>query len=166
MRFKKIVFSPWLNVLIRVILGGVFLYAGVSKLSDPKAFARIISHYDLVPEGLLASVAIVLPALEILVGVGLFFAIRGSLSVVFGLLVMFVFVLWYGRLKNLNIGCGCFSLQELNNFAGLREVFYRDIGMIIGVVYLYVSNWVSGSKTNFGQVTKIKNKLKEVLRNA
>jgi uncharacterized membrane protein YphA (DoxX/SURF4 family) len=156
LRFKKIVVSPWLNFLIRVILGYVFLYAGVSKISDPKAFARIISHYDLVPEGLLAPVAIGLPVLEVLAGVGLFFAVRGSLSVVFGLLVMFVFVLWYGILKNLNIDCGCFSLWELDNYAGLQKALYRDIGMIVGVVYLYVSNWASGSKTSFGQGTKIK----------
>jgi uncharacterized membrane protein YphA (DoxX/SURF4 family) len=166
LRLKKIILSPWLNYLIRFILGCVFLYAGVTKLFDPKAFAKIISHYDLVPEGLLAPVAIGLPVLEVLAGVGLFFAVRGSLSVVFGLLLMFVFVLWYGILKNMNIDCGCFSPQELNNYAGLQQALYRDIGMIVAVVFLYVSHWVSGSKTRFSQGTKIKNKLKEVLRNA
>jgi uncharacterized membrane protein YphA (DoxX/SURF4 family) len=165
LRLKKILLSPWLNYLIRFILGFVFLYAGVTKLSDPKAFARIISHYDLVPEGLLAPVAIGLPVLEVLAGIGLVLAVRGSLSVIFGLLVMFVFVLWYGILRNLDIDCGCFSPQELKSQASLWHAFYRDIGMIVAVVYLYVLNWVSDSKTRFGQGTKIKNK-KEVLRNA
>ena len=166
MRLKNIVLPPWLNYLIRVILGSVFLYAGVTKLFDPKAFARVISQYELVPENLLAPVAIGLPVLEVLAGIGLFFAVRGSLSVIFGLLVMFVFVLWYGILKNLNIDCGCFPPGELNSYAGLQQALYRDIGMVVAVVYLYVSNWVSGSKTRFGQGTKIKNKVKEVLRNA
>jgi uncharacterized membrane protein YphA (DoxX/SURF4 family) len=94
LRLKKIILSPWLNYLIRFILGSVFLYAGVTKLSDPKAFARIISHYDLVPEGLLAPVAIGLPVLEVLAGIGLVLAVRGSLSIIFGLLIMFVSVLW------------------------------------------------------------------------
>ena len=166
MRLKRIALSPWINLLIRFILGSMFFYAGVAKLLDPKAFARVISQYDLVPESLLAPIAIGLPVLEVLAGIGLIFAVRGSLSVISGLLVMFVFVLWYGILRNLNIDCGCFSPQELKNYAGLQQALYRDIGMLGGVVYLYVSNWISGVKTIFSLRTKDKTKLKEDLSNA
>jgi len=166
LRLKRILLSPWVNLLIRFILGSVFLYAGVVKLMDPKAFARVISQYDLVPEGLLAPIAIGLPVLEVLAGIGLFFAIRGSLSVISGLLVLFVFVLWYGILRNLNIDCGCFSPQELENYTGLQQALYRDIGMLGGVIYLYVSNRISGVRTSFSLRTKDKTKFKEDLRNA
>jgi len=81
-------------------------------------------------------------------------------------LVMFVFVLWYGILRNLNIDCGCFSPQELKNYAGLQQALYRDIGMLGGVIYLYVSNFISGVKTTFSLRTKDKTKLKEDLSNA
>ena len=138
LRLKKILLSPWVNYLIRFILGSVFLYAGITKIFDPKAFARVISQYDLVPENLLAPVAIGLPVLEVLAGVGLFFAVRGSLSVISGLLVMFVFVLWYGILRNLDIDCGCFSPQELKSQASLWHAFYRDIAMIAATGYLFI----------------------------
>jgi uncharacterized membrane protein YphA (DoxX/SURF4 family) len=162
LRLKRIVLSPWLNYLIRFILGFVFLYAGIAKLSDPKAFARVISHYDLVPEGLLAPVAIGLPVLEVLAGIGLFFAVRGSLSVIFGLLVMFVFVLWYGILKNLDIDCGCFSPQELKSQTSLWHAFYRDIAMIAAAGYLFIADWISGNKTSLSLRTKIKLHLRRI----
>lgn len=55
-----------ISVTARVVLGTVFVYAGFIKLIDPKAFAVSISQYDIVPQILLAPVAIGLPALELL----------------------------------------------------------------------------------------------------
>ncbi len=108
---KKFVSSPLPYITVRLILGSVFVYAGVVKILDPKAFASIISQYGLVPESLLVPVAIGLPLVEILAGLGLIFNIRGSLPTIFGLLVMFIFVLWYGILQELNIDCGCFTTE-------------------------------------------------------
>jgi uncharacterized membrane protein YphA (DoxX/SURF4 family) len=146
LRLKKIVLSPWISYFIRFSIGSIFLYAGLVKLLDPKAFAKIISQYDLIPEGLLPQVAIGLPVLEVLAGFGLVFAIRGSLGVIFGLLTMFVFVLWYGILRHLDIDCGCFSQDELKSHASLWNAFYRDLVMIAAVVYLYISHKIRSGK--------------------
>lgn len=159
MRLKKILLSPWLNYLIKFSIGSIFLYAGVVKLLDPKAFARVISQYDIIPESLLPPVAIGLPVLEVLAGLGLVFAIRGSLYVIFGLLTMFVFVLWYGILRHLNIDCGCLSLDELKSHASLWNAFYRDLVMIAAVIYLYVSHKIrSGKKLSLFFINQNKNR--------
>jgi uncharacterized membrane protein YphA (DoxX/SURF4 family) len=146
LRLKKILLSPWISYLIRFSIGSIFLYAGMVKLLDPKAFAKVISQYDLIPEILLPQVAIGLPVLEVLAGFGLVFAIRGSLCVIFGLLTMFVFVLWYGILRHLEIDCGCFSQDELKSHASLWNAFYRDLVMIAAVVYLYISHKIRSGK--------------------
>jgi uncharacterized membrane protein YphA (DoxX/SURF4 family) len=146
LRLKKIVLSPWISYFIRFSIGSIFLYAGLVKLLDPKAFAKVISQYDLIPEILLPQVAIGLPVLEVLAGFGLVFAIRGSLGVIFGLLTMFVFVLWYGILRHLDIDCGCFSQDELKSHASLWNAFYRDLVMIAAVVYLYISHKIRSGK--------------------
>jgi uncharacterized membrane protein YphA (DoxX/SURF4 family) len=146
LRLKKIVLSPWISYFIRFSIGSIFLYAGLVKLLDPKAFAKVISQYDLIPESLLPQVAIGLPVLEVLAGFGLVFAIRGSLGVIFGLLTMFVFVLWYGILRHLEIDCGCFSQDELKSHASLWNAFYRDLVMIAAVVYLYISHKIRSGK--------------------
>jgi hypothetical protein len=56
-----------------------------------------------------------------------------------GLLALFVFVLGYGVLGDLDVDCGCFGAEELNKQAGLRTAFYRDL-ILIGIVmpYLYI----------------------------
>jgi uncharacterized membrane protein YphA (DoxX/SURF4 family) len=125
------------SVAARVVLGAVFVYAGFIKLIDPKAFAVSISRYDIVPQILLAPVAIGLPALEFLAGLGLIMNIRGSLMVIFSLLFLFVSVLGYGILNNLNVDCGCFSEEDIKGFNSLRIAFYRDIIMIAMASYIY-----------------------------
>ncbi|MFA4919756.1 MAG: MauE/DoxX family redox-associated membrane protein [Thermodesulfovibrionales bacterium] len=127
------------SVAARVVLGAVFVYAGFIKLIDPKAFAVSISRYDIVPQILLAPVAIGLPALEFLAGLGLIINIRGSLTVIFSLLFLFVSVLGYGILNNLNIDCGCFSEEDIKGFNSLRIAFYRDLIMIAiaSCIYAY-----------------------------
>lgn len=154
---KKFLLLPLLYHFIRFALGSIFVYAGFIKLIDPKTFAKAISQYDLVPEGLLIPVAIGLPAIELLAGLGLVFAIRGSLSIIFGLLVTFVVILWYGVLNNLYIDCGCFSPEELKSNASLWHAFFRDLVMIAAVIYLYISDWVQhGNKAYLSLRTNIK----------
>lgn len=145
--------SPWLYRLTRIVLGCVFIGAGCAKLMDPRAFARVISGYNLVPDVLLVPVAIGLPAIEFLVGLGLSFDIRGSLKAVSGLLALFIFVLGYGILSDLEVDCGCFSSEEIHARDSLRTAFYRDLGLMSMVVYLFAWRWVrrrSGSGEGCG----------------
>lgn len=135
---KKILFDlPWAYRLVKFCLGGIFVFSGLVKLANPKKFAKTISAFDLVPEILLPPVAIGLPALELLAGLGLIFNVWGSLSAVFGMLIMFIIVLWFGILKGLDIDCGCFSIEELKDHASLRDAFHRDLVMVGAVLYLY-----------------------------
>lgn len=152
--------SPWPSRLIRFGLGMVFVYAGLSKLSDPRAFARILSGYDLIPDALLVTAAIGLPILELMAGIGVILAIRGSLSLIFFLLVLFVTVLCYGILKDLNMDCGCYSAEELKGQAGLWKAVYRDLVMLAAALLLFVFRWIqAGRMENLPFRAKIKRTL-------
>ncbi|MDQ7786260.1 MAG: MauE/DoxX family redox-associated membrane protein [Thermodesulfovibrionales bacterium] len=143
---KRMIASPWSYRIVRFIIGAIFIYAGSVKLIDPKTFAHSISSYGLVPEILLAPVAIGLPALEVLAGIGLIFNIRGSLTVIFGMLVMFVVVLWYGILKDMNIDCGCFTPEEIFEQNSLQKALYRDLVMIGAVLYMYLYRYTQSQR--------------------
>jgi uncharacterized membrane protein YphA (DoxX/SURF4 family) len=144
--FKKMIVSQWFNLLLRFVIGGIFTYAGFTKLIDPKGFAKVISQYDLIPEMLLAPVAIGLPLLEFLAGLGLIFNIRGSLTVIFSMLVMFVFVLWYGILKDLSIDCGCFTPEDIAGQNSLKRAFYRDILLISAACIIYLQRYIQSDR--------------------
>lgn len=140
--FKRIMGNPWPLRIVRFALAAVFIYGGVVKLFDPRAFAATISTYDLVPEALLPFIAIGLPVIEVIAGIALIFNRIWGYHLITALLAMFVFVLGYGVLGNLNVDCGCFGAEELDKQAGLRTAFYRDL-ILIGVVMpcLYAARW-------------------------
>jgi len=125
--------------LTRWILGAVFIYAGSIKLLEPKTFALLIEAYGVVPESLLLPVSIVLPALEVAAGIGIFFDIEGSLAVIAGLLVLFIAILGYGIWMGMDVDCGCFGPDdpEAKAFHGLWQSLFRDLLMLAGVAFIY-----------------------------
>jgi uncharacterized membrane protein YphA (DoxX/SURF4 family) len=131
--------SGWIYKLTRWVLGGIFIYAGSTKLLEPKTFTVLIEAFGIVPEGLLIPVGIALPALEVAAGIGLLFDIKGSLAVIAGLLGLFIAMLGYGIWIGLDVDCGCFGPQdpEAKAFHSLKISLYRDMIMLAGVAYLY-----------------------------
>ncbi|MHC1742215.1 MAG: MauE/DoxX family redox-associated membrane protein [Syntrophobacteraceae bacterium] len=126
----------WLYRIGQLVLAAVFIWAGLTKLWAPKAFARLISAYDLVPDPLLAPVAIGLPLIEVMAGLGLLLGIRGSLGTIAGLTVLFLGVLGYALLNNMDVDCGCFSPDEIHAQQTLRIAFIRDLGLLAIAAYL------------------------------
>ncbi len=134
----------WIYRSLRWGLALVFLYAGVLKLADPEAFAVIIEAYGLVPDELLMPLAVVLPALEVLAAVGLLLDLRGSLSMIAILLLIFIVVLGYGLWMGLAVDCGCFGPEDPEGraYAGIRPALYRDFVLAGGILLLYVWRYV------------------------
>jgi uncharacterized membrane protein YphA (DoxX/SURF4 family) len=129
----------WTYKLTRWVLGAVFIYSGILKLLEPEAFAVLIEAYGIVPDPLLLPAAFSLAFLEVAAGVGLLLDVRGSLSVIAGLLVLFVTILAYGLWMGLDIDCGCFGSDdpEAEAFHGLKAAFYRDLLMLALVVFIF-----------------------------
>ncbi len=140
--FKRIFLSQSAYLIVRLILAAIFIYAGSAKLMDPRAFARIISHWDLVPEFFLPVVAIGLPALEVLAGIALIFDMRIGLHAISGMMVMFIIILGYGVVLDLDVDCGCFGAEDLKERNGLKNALYRDLAFLCAVIFLYWSRFV------------------------
>ena len=153
----RLLASRWLYRGIRIALAALFIYGGAVKLMDPHAFARTLSAYNLVPDPLLPVVAIGLPAAELLAGLALVFDVRGSLATITAFFVLFLAVLGYGILQNLDVDCGCFGSEELNKQEGLRIAFYRDLALAgLVVPYLYISRWMRSQKEKAPEAGLIK----------
>ncbi len=122
----------------RWVLGLVFVYAGSTKLMEPRVFATLIEAYGLVPDILLMPVAVLLPVIEVIAGLGILLDIKGSHVVILGLVGLFLLILGYGIWMGLDVDCGCFGPEdpEAKAFHGLRQAFARDLFMLTGIGFI------------------------------
>lgn len=129
----------WVYKLSCFSIGVLFIYAGTLKLLAPHTFAVLVDAYGIIPEQMSVPVAIVLPALEVLAGIGLVLNVRGSLLAIAILLMLFVVILAYGIWMGLDVDCGCFGPQdpEAEAFHGLRRTLYRDMGLLAGISLVF-----------------------------
>ncbi len=102
----------WAAVALRVILGGVFIYAAYVKLKDPwELFALAISQYQLLPLGMVELVARSVPWVELAIGVllvtGRWLRV-GATAATLMLLTFFVLMI-RADIKGMAINCGCFG---------------------------------------------------------
>jgi uncharacterized membrane protein YphA (DoxX/SURF4 family) len=106
--------------IARIVLAGVFLYAGGVKALDPAGFAAAIDHYRILPYPAAAAGADYLPWLELACGIGVLWPrIRlGAVAVLFGLNLVFSAAIASAWLRGLEISCGCFG-DEGGNHASL-----------------------------------------------
>lgn len=143
---KKILSSTVLYFLLRVAIGGLFVYAGATKLTDVLGFAATIDEYGLVSWRMANLIARTLPVIEIVTGLGLIFDIRGSLGAIVVQLLGFVGVLAYGIHLGLDVDCGCFGPADstAGEHGGLWGTLIRDLFMLGACLLIYAQRRLAG----------------------
>jgi len=108
---RKILENPILNLIARVVVGWIFIYAAVGKIANPVDFAEDIKNYQLLPHFLINIAALTMPWIEIICGIFLIvgFRLRANAFIAAGMLVVFNVAVLYAMSLGLNIDCGCFS---------------------------------------------------------
>ncbi len=106
--------GPLIPILVRFVLGVVFLYASLDKIIYPSAFAQTVHHYQVFPNLLVNLTAIVLPWLEMILGLFLISGIwlPGAVLLCNILLSAFLVLLLSAILRGLDIDCGCFVISR------------------------------------------------------
>ena len=100
---------PWR--IVALIIGGIFIYAGVIKAMDPVGFANDIDNYKILPWPLTVRLAFYLPWLEILCGLAMILGLlyRGGLLILTMLISIFIIASVIAKARGLDITCGCFG---------------------------------------------------------
>ena len=102
----------WTLVVLRVIVGAVFLYGGYVKLREPWAlFAMGIDSYHIIPFRWVEPMARTLPAAEVALGLWLMLGFWARIpSVLVSLLLMVFFAaMVHAKMNGQAIDCGCFG---------------------------------------------------------
>lgn len=125
----------WLGLLARLVLGGVWLYAGALKLPHPEASVSAVRAYQLLPLGATQFVGYVLPVLEVVIGalllLGLLTRVSGAVSAV--LQVGFIIGIVSVWVRGIPINCGCFGDggYDPNAFDKYPWEIARDVGLLL-----------------------------------
>jgi uncharacterized membrane protein YphA (DoxX/SURF4 family) len=118
------------NLILRLIVGGVFIASAVAKIWDVQishahgiqfshvpdltTFSQDVANYHVPPRALANLVAITLPWIELLAGVLLVFGIwqRASAVVITAMTVVFLIAIGQAVVRGFNINCGCFGTVD------------------------------------------------------
>ncbi len=103
--------NRYLHYLFRLILGGVFVWAGIIKITNPLGFAQDIANYLIFPQSISFFLALFLPWIEVICGVfiitGLF--LRSSSFFLSCILAGFLILIIVTLIRGIDVECGCFG---------------------------------------------------------
>jgi uncharacterized membrane protein YphA (DoxX/SURF4 family) len=156
--------SYFLWRILDFVLGGVFIFAGLSKMFDldhlvadllhlqfgdalvhlqqlsvssPAEFASGIDNFKLVPWPVSVALAFYLPWLEIFCGLGLVFRLlyRGALTLLITLMGVFTLAITAAKVRGLDITCGCFG--HASQHWSFPSHLATNLAILTGLVVLW-----------------------------
>ena len=101
-----------ISLFFRILTGGIFTIAGLSKIADPIGFYSTLIGFRILPDFLLNFMAVYLPWLELLLGLAVLLGLLyrtaslmlAVINTVFAIAIISVIV------RGIDIDCGCFGL--------------------------------------------------------
>ena len=133
----------YLVLLGRLIVSAAFILAALPKTQDPAAFATSVEGYRIVTGNLAMWIALVLPWLELVAGLGLLIPQirRGSNLIIALLLIVFTVLHASAWARGLDINCGCFSGHESEKTPDYVWLVLRNIGLLTACIFVLIRDW-------------------------
>ena len=123
--------------IVAILIGALFIYAGVIKIVELAEFARDIDNYKMLPWRFTVWLALYLPWLEILCGLALITRVlyRGSVFIVTVLMSIFILASIVARARGLDVSCGCFG--HASKYLSFSWHLALDFALLIGLIMLW-----------------------------
>ncbi len=132
--------KEWAGLVARLVVGGVWIYAGAIKLPDPDQSVAAVRAYELLPGETAVTVGHLLPVLEVVVGGMLVLGVlvRGAAVVSALLFVAFIIGIASVWARGIEIDCGCFGGGGYDPDATSKYPgeIARDVGLLALSAYL------------------------------
>lgn len=136
----------WLQRILHLLFGGIFVYAGVMKAWRPMVFLDDVRSFALLPDPYAGMLAMFLPWLEIFGGLAVITGClrKGGLLVLNGSLIAFLIAISIAWFRGTDIRCGCFgdSGAATSNYAELiaRDLVLLALGLWLAFKQLRTTN--------------------------
>lgn len=132
---------PHLFVLIaRLALTWIFVLAALPKIKDPVVFATSVNAFRVVGPELSNWIALLLPWLELIVGIGILIPqIKSSSGILIAsLLLVFIGLHSSAWVRGLEISCGCFGAESSEASTDYLWLITRNT-LLLGACLLVIS---------------------------
>jgi uncharacterized membrane protein YphA (DoxX/SURF4 family) len=106
--------QPHTQLLLRLVLGGLLLLAGVTKLAGRRAFYEAVADYDVLPGLLQRPFAALVPLVEVTLGALLLLGLgtRAAAALATPLFLSFGIAIGINMLRGRNFDCHCFGAAQ------------------------------------------------------
>jgi len=126
-------------IVLRIVLGIIFLWASWDKILDPKGFVKVVDNYAMLPPFGVKLVALILPWVEIICGIFLISGryVIGSAFIASALMLIFISAFFINIYRGIDVSCGCFSnTLEVKENGGyfyeiMRDFLFMGMGLWI-----------------------------------
>jgi uncharacterized membrane protein YphA (DoxX/SURF4 family) len=132
--------KEWVGLLLRLVVGTVWIVAGALKLPHPAESVAAVRAYQLLPADLVQPVGQLLPVIEVVIGLMLVVGLltRGAAVLSAVLFVAFIIGIVSVWARGINIDCGCFGGGGANPDAASQYPWEiaRDVALLAASVFL------------------------------
>lgn len=130
----------WIGLAARLVVGGVWIVAGLLKLPDLPSSVRAVRAYQLLPEAIVPAVGYALPIVEVAVGILLVVGLLVRASAVVSAVLFLAFIVGISSAwaRGLQIDCGCFGGggYDANATDKYPWEIARDLGLLFASLWL------------------------------
>jgi putative oxidoreductase len=125
---------PFVWRTVAILIGALFVYAGVLKAWEPVRFAGDIENYHILPWAVNVRLAFYLPWVEIICGLALIFRrlFFGALAILLSLMVVFIGATIAAKMRGIDISCGCFG--HVSDQLGFAWHLVLDFAIFAGLI--------------------------------
>lgn len=129
--------KSWVELVCRLVLGGVFVYASFDKILHPTEFAKLVYNYQMLPVPASNFLAMSLPWMELFAGLALIVGVLRAESALLlsGLLVVFIIAISVNLVRGVDIDCGCLSVSGGGRSIGVLTVL-EDILLLAAAAWI------------------------------
>ncbi len=153
--------KPFIQLIVRLWIGGLFTWSGVTKLNHFEAFEKAALNYHILPETLTKIYALMLPWVEILAGGYLMLGLFTHFAALLVILMMASFIIAIGAalFRGDDLDCGCFVGGKTEPVTPKKLV--EDFILLGFSIYLFIVRPGFWSVDNFLRVKEAEEIKKE-----
>ncbi len=136
----RLLTGRWLNLLLSLFIGGMFVFAAWDKVLEPAGFAMSVRGYKIIPFAFSNLFALGVSWTELVAGIMLILGIftRKAAGAIAILLAMFIVAITMVIVRGMTVDCGCFGSEGGSSTSWLLVV--RNLALLAGCYLVMAYN--------------------------